>query len=33
MITTHTVFQLENIPDFNGAYLILNVEHDIDPIK
>ena len=26
-------FQLENIPLFNGAYVILNVEHKITQIK
>jgi hypothetical protein len=33
MIQPTQYFQLENIPLFNGAYIILNVEHDITPNK
>ena len=31
MIQPTQYFQLENIPMFNGAYIILDVEHDITP--
>jgi lysozyme len=31
MIQPTQYFQLENVPMFNGAYLILGVEHDIKP--
>lgn len=33
MIQPTQYFQLDNIPMFNGAYLILNVEHNIVPNK
>jgi hypothetical protein len=33
MIQPTQYFQLENIPMFNGAYLILSVEHSIEPNK
>jgi len=33
MIQPTQYFQVENIPIYNGAYLILNVEHQIDPNK
>jgi hypothetical protein len=33
MIQPTQYFQLENIPMFNGAYLILSVEHNIEPNK
>ncbi len=33
MIQPTQYFQLENIPLFNGAYMILNVEHSITPNK
>ena len=33
MIQPTQYFQLENIPMFNGAYLILDVEHTIEPNK
>ncbi len=33
MIQPTQYFQLENIPLFNGAYLILSVEHTIEPNK
>lgn len=33
MIQPTQYFQLENIPMFNGAYIILDVEHDISPNK
>ena len=33
MIQPTQYFQLENIPLFNGAYIILNVEHNIDANK
>lgn len=33
MIQPTQYFQLENIPMFNGAYIILNVEHDITANK
>lgn len=33
MIQPTQYFQLENIPLFNGAYIILNVEHSITPNK
>ena len=33
MIQPTQYFQLENIPIFNGAYLILSVEHTIEPNK
>jgi hypothetical protein len=33
MIQPTHYFQLENVPLFNGAYIILDVEHDISPNK
>jgi hypothetical protein len=33
MIQPTQYFQLENVPLYNGAYLILNVEHVIEPNK
>ena len=33
MIQPTQYFQLENVPMYNGAYVILNVEHDITPNK
>lgn len=33
MIQPTQYFQLENVPMFNGAYLILSVEHNISPNK
>jgi len=33
MIQPTQYFQLENVPLYNGAYLILSVEHQIDPNK
>ncbi len=33
MIQPTQYFQLENVPLFNGAYLILSVEHSIEPNK
>lgn len=33
MIQPTQYFQLENVPIFNGAYIILSVEHHIDPNK
>ena len=33
MIQPTQYFQLENVPLYNGAYLILNVEHTIEPNK
>lgn len=33
MIQPTNYFQLENVPLFNGAYIILSVEHDITPNK
>ena len=33
MIQPTQYFQLENVPLFNGAYIILNVEHNITPNK
>ena len=33
MIQPTQYFQLENIPLFNGAYVILNVEHSVEPNK
>lgn len=33
MIQPTQYFQLENVPIFNGAYLILSVEHTIEPNK
>jgi GH25 family lysozyme M1 (1,4-beta-N-acetylmuramidase) len=33
MIQPTQYFQLENVPLFNGAYIILSVEHNIEPNK
>jgi hypothetical protein len=33
MIQPTQYFQIENVPLFNGAYIILNVEHSIEPNK
>ena len=33
MIQPTQYFQLDNVPLYNGAYLILSVEHDIEPNK
>jgi hypothetical protein len=33
MIQPTQYFQVENVPLYNGAYIILGVEHNIDPNK